>query len=220
MVIANGKQFDKDKIRDLYSQYRMLVRYASVAHPMTNGQAEVTNRTIIQHLKTMLDAANVAWVDELPAVLWSYKTTPRRAMGQSLFELAFNVEAVVLVEIEASSHIVHNYNEQGNDEGIREELDLLEEVRDNAEIKNCHYQQAMTKYHNALAKPRRFEVGDLMLRKNQFVRQSSYTKLSPNWEGPYIVYEEVYPDTYKIQNSEGKILSRTWNIKHLKKFYQ
>lgn len=70
LVMDNGKEFDNDKIRDLCFQYQTSVRHASVAHPMASGQAEleVTNRTIIQHLKTRLGS----WADKLTDVPWSY----------------------------------------------------------------------------------------------------------------------------------------------------
>lgn len=65
-----------------------------MAHPMTTRQAEVTNRAIIQHLKTRLDSAKGAWAGELPVVLWSYRTTLRRATGESPFILTFGVDVV------------------------------------------------------------------------------------------------------------------------------
>ena len=43
--------------------------YASVAHPQANGQVEVTNRIILNGLKTRLEKASGAWVDELTSVL-------------------------------------------------------------------------------------------------------------------------------------------------------
>lgn len=109
LVMDNEKHINIEKIRNLCSQYQTSIRYASVAYPMTNGQTEVTNRTIIQHLKKRLEVLKGAWADELTVVLWSYKTTLRRAMGESLFRLAFGVEVVVPVDIGASSHRVQSY---------------------------------------------------------------------------------------------------------------
>jgi hypothetical protein len=39
--------------------------FTSVAHPQANGQTEVTNRTLVQGIKKMLDKAKGMWVDEL-----------------------------------------------------------------------------------------------------------------------------------------------------------
>lgn len=159
-------------------------------------------------------------MDELPSVLWAYRTTPRKAIGKTLFLLAFGMESVVLVEIGAWSERVLNYREAENEMAAREELDLLEEVCDRASIENYADKQSMAKYHNQRARPRRFQVGDLVLRRVEFTRQPHYTKLSAHWEGPYIVQKEVYPGTYKLKREDGTELPRFWNTEHLKKFYQ
>jgi hypothetical protein len=37
-------------------------------------------------------------------------------------------------------------------------------------------------------------------------------KLSPTWEGPYIVVEVLTPDTYKLASEQGEVLTNAWNI--------
>ena len=39
------------------------------------------------------------WVDELPGVLWAYRTTPRRLTGTTPFALAYGMDAVIPTEI-------------------------------------------------------------------------------------------------------------------------
>ena len=64
-----------------------------------NGQAEVMVRTVLRNLKTRLERAKDLWVDELPGVMWAYRTTPRAPTGETPFSLAFGAEAVLPVEI-------------------------------------------------------------------------------------------------------------------------
>lgn len=54
---------------------------------------------IKQTLKTKLEKAKGDWPEELPFVLWSYRTTPRIPTGETPFSLAFGTEAVVPAEI-------------------------------------------------------------------------------------------------------------------------
>ncbi|KAL2228554.1 UNVERIFIED_CONTAM: hypothetical protein Sindi_1835100 [Sesamum indicum] len=56
--------------------------FTAVGNPQANGLVEVTNRTLLQHLKTRLEGAKGSWVEELPRVLWAYRTTPRTATGR------------------------------------------------------------------------------------------------------------------------------------------
>ena len=78
----------------------------------------------------------------------------------------------------------------------------------------------MAKYFNTKVRPRRLHVGDLVLRKSGFVRQPKWRKLSPNWEGPYIVKQEVYPGAYKLIKPDDSERPQTWNLEHLRKYYQ
>ena len=55
-------------------------------------------------MKTRLGAKKGAWVDELPGVLWAYRTTHKTSTGETLFALAFGHEAVVPAEIGTTTH--------------------------------------------------------------------------------------------------------------------
>ncbi|PKU68133.1 hypothetical protein MA16_Dca015635 [Dendrobium catenatum] len=70
-------------------------------------------------------------------------------------------------------------------------------------------------------KPRHISVGELVLRSIEAARKGPQrNKLSPLWEGPYLVAAMVKPKTFKLKNAEGKMLPRTWNIENLIKYYQ
>ena len=70
-----------------------------MAHPQTNGLSEVTNRSILNELKRRVSAAQSAWVDELPSILWSLRTTPKAATGESPYSLSFGTEVVLPPEM-------------------------------------------------------------------------------------------------------------------------
>jgi hypothetical protein len=44
-------------------------------------------------------------------------------------------------------------------------------------------------------------------------------KLTPPWEGPFIVAEVLKPGTYKLANEKGEVFTNAWNIEHLRRFY-
>ena len=48
-----------------------------MAHPQSNGLVEAVNKTIKNNLERKLNGAKGAWVDELPRVLWAYRTICR-----------------------------------------------------------------------------------------------------------------------------------------------
>jgi hypothetical protein len=99
-------------------------------------------------------------------------------------------------------------------------LDLLQEKRDYAQITLSAYQERMAKYFNRKVNPRRFKVGDLVLRKVTLAtRDPVEGKLGPNWEGAYKVIGSRRLGAYYLEDSTGKALPRPWNADHLKKYF-
>jgi hypothetical protein len=78
-------------------------------------------------------------------------------------------------------------------------------------------QQALRRYQAQKIRRREFDEGDLVLRLCQNNRGCH--KLSPPWEGPYVVFKVLKPDTYKLANGHGEELTNAWNIKQLRHFY-
>ena len=112
-----------------------------------------------------MNDAKGAWVDELPNVLWSYRTTPNSTTGESPFSLAFGVEAVIPVELSFPSIRTLAYLPEDNETAQRLELDLIQERRDEAQMRVAAYQQQVAKYYNSRVKGRVLKVGDFVLRK-------------------------------------------------------
>ena len=90
----NGKQFDNPKLKDFYAKLGIKNYYSSPVHPQSNGQAEVTIRTLKATLKTKLEDLKGKWVEYLPEVLWAYRTTRKSATQEIPFALAFGTEVV------------------------------------------------------------------------------------------------------------------------------
>ena len=123
----NGKKFDNTKFRDFCAELRIKNYYSSPAHPRSNGQAEVTIRTLKAALKTKLKDLKGKWVEYLPEVLWAYRNTRRSATHETPFALAFGTKAVTPVEVGLKSLRIELASVEHNDEALRLNLDLLDE---------------------------------------------------------------------------------------------
>ena len=107
-------------------------------------------------------------------------------IGETPFQLTYGSEAIILAEVEITSYRVNNHDERKNDETMRLQLDLVDEVRVTAEQRLERYQDRMAKHYNSQVRHRDFQVGDLVLRKVMGIaRDPIQGKLNPNWEGPY-----------------------------------
>ena len=148
LVSDNGKQFDNAKFRDFCVELGIKNYYSSPAHPQSNGQAEVTIRTLKAALKTKLEDLKGSWVEYLPEVLWAYRTTQKSATRETPFALAFGTEAVAPVEVGIKSPRVELASEEHNDEALRLNLELLDEKREKVQQRTEEYQRKTTRYYN------------------------------------------------------------------------
>ena len=75
----------------------------SLGHPQDNGQTELTNHTLLKLIKARLKGAKGSWPEELPRVLWAYRTTTRTPTRETPFKLAFGTEVVIPAKVGVSS---------------------------------------------------------------------------------------------------------------------
>ncbi|KAI3451561.1 hypothetical protein Pfo_008226 [Paulownia fortunei] len=166
--------------------------HTSVAHPQANGQVEVTNRIILQGIKTRLDRSGGGWVDELDSVLWAYRTTPRTTTGETPFSLVYAADAVIPIGLMMRRE--------------RKHTSAWRHTKAESELGTL-----------GRSKIRNFQVGDLVLRRADALKQTG--KLEANWEGPYKVTRVIAGGAYELEDERGNKIPRPWNICHLKKFY-
>jgi hypothetical protein len=107
---------------------------------------EWANDMILQGLKSrifdILNKSDRKWLQGLPAVVWSLRTTPSRAMGFTPFFLVYGAEAVLPTDLEYRSPRVWGYAERTNQRALEDSLDQLDEARTVALMHSARYQQA------------------------------------------------------------------------------
>ena len=59
------------------------------------------------------------------------------------------------------------------------------------------------RYHSYRGQGRAFNVGDLVLSLVQ--SNKNHHKLSPSWEGPYVIVEVLRLGTYKLRTIDGAV---------------
>ncbi|XP_074342230.1 uncharacterized protein LOC141679701 [Apium graveolens] len=161
LISDNGPQFVGSDFEAYLKELGIKHKKAFVAHPQGNGEVVFTNRTILRGLENRLEESKKDWPDELPKVLWSYRTTPRTGTEETPFKLAYGIKAQLPIETGSPSHGVVNFDEVSNIEGLKTNLELLDEVRDRAVEKMESYKKKTKLYFEKKAKIREYEVGDL-----------------------------------------------------------
>ena len=84
---------------------------------------------MLKIIKTRLERAKDIWPEELPSVLWAYRTAVRTPTRETPFRLAYRSDAVIPAEVGLTSYQVGNHDEGRNNEALRLQLDLVDKVR-------------------------------------------------------------------------------------------
>jgi transposase InsO family protein len=126
IIIDNGTNFTSKEFKSYCESMGIKLKFASVAHPKTNGQVEKSNGLICNGIKKRLlaplEKAKHAWVDELPSVLWSLRTMPNAATQETPFCLVHGVEAMLPVEITHEAPRIAAYDETTSTHSTKQEM--------------------------------------------------------------------------------------------------
>ena len=139
--------------------------------------------------------------------------------------MVYGAEAVLPSDIRHDSPRVAAYVEADNEKARQDSLVLLDEERDLAAGRSANYQQDLRRYHSRWVKTRTFQEGDLVLRLIQ--DQTDMHKLSPPWEGPFVVSKNLHNGSYYLiyvrEHEDSRQLEEEtklpWNIALLRLYY-
>jgi transposase InsO family protein len=167
IIIDNGTNFTSKEFKNCCESMGIKLKFASIAHPKTNGEVKKANGLICNGIKKRLlaplEKAKHAWVDESPSVLWSLRTTPNAATQERPFFLVHGAEVVLPVDITHEAPRIATYDESSSNEALQNNVNALDEARDVALARATQYQQNLRNYHSTRAHLRSFKVGDLVL---------------------------------------------------------
>ena len=171
-------------------------------------------------LKKRLNDTKGKWVEELPHVLYTYQTTPRKSTGEIPFSMTYGAEVVIPLENGFPMMRTSTFTLDGNDELLKKNLDLVEERRENTMVQLAYYQHKFKQGYDMNVKLKPLAPGDLVLRKGLGnIKNPAWGKLGPNWEGPYRITSVTGIGAYYLEDLDEKTVLHPWNVNNLKRYY-
>nr|GEV00879.1 hypothetical protein [Tanacetum cinerariifolium] len=156
---------------------------------------EKANRSLGEGVKARLDKGSKDWIEEIPHVLWVHCTMIKSSNGDTPFLLTYWTDAVIPAKIGMPTLRTAEVDMIQNDEALKLNLDLLEEKREQAAIREARN------------------------KNNDAIHAEEGGKLGPKWKGPYEVTEALGKGAYKLRDRNGNLLLRSWNVRNLKRCY-
>ncbi|XP_070053023.1 uncharacterized protein [Nicotiana tomentosiformis] len=196
-------------------------RNSTPYRPKANGAVEATNKNIKKILKKMIQSSR-QWHEKLPFTLLGYRTTVRTSVGATPYLLVYGTEAVIPAEVEIPSLRIIVEAEIEDDEWIKarlEKLTIIDEKRMAAVFHGQLYQQRMARAYNKKVRSRKFEVGQLVLRRILLHHEEAKGKFAPNWKGPYIIRKLLTKGALYLGDIEGNDPETAVNADAVKRYY-
>jgi hypothetical protein len=160
IITDNGSNFAQWPFARYCEEVGIWLDIASVAQPCANGQVERSDGLVLSSIKPQLieplEKSPGCWLDELPTVLWSLRTTLNQSTGNTPFFLVYGAEAVLPTDIMHDAPRVVLYTKEEAKEAREDDVDLLEEAREPTLSRTAIYQQNLRRYHAQKVNPRRF----------------------------------------------------------------
>ena len=115
---------------------------------------ESTNKILLRRLKKRLEKAKGTWAEEVPRIVLAYHTTPQSSTMETPFSLVYGSDAMIPVEIHESSPRFQSFVAEESNEERKVNLDLLDEVREEARIKAEVVKRRVEHQYSSKVKPR------------------------------------------------------------------
>ena len=137
IISDNGTPFVNSDVRKMLEFYQVKHHHSSLYYPQGNGQAKVTNKTLIKIISKINQEYTGGWAVHLPDALWAYINSPKSATSFSPFSLVYGTEVVSPAEIITPSLRVMQMQEKEKEEEVFvvercEDLEGLDEKREKA----------------------------------------------------------------------------------------
>ena len=156
----------------------------------------------------------------MPHVLWTYRTMPRKSIGETPFSMTYGVEAIIPLETGFPTLKTSSFSLSSNNNLLERSLDLIEERRESVMVQLVHYQHKLKQGYDAKVKLRPLVPGNLVLRKVLGTTKNPvWGKLGPNWEGPYRITSMAGIRAYFLEDLDERVILCPWNVNNLKRYY-
>ncbi|GJV83452.1 RNA-directed DNA polymerase [Tanacetum coccineum] len=181
--------------RTLWKRLGAKLHFSSSHHPQTDGQTEVTNRSLGNLLRCLVGDKQKQWDGVLPQAEFVYNRSNHSSTGRSPFFVVYGRNPFTPLDL--APMVGDGSVSAEGDERARQIQELHAQVHEQIIKHNLQYQTRANKHCKQVL----FEEGDLVwihLRRARFP-QGRFGKLQPRADGPFRILKKINDNAYKVE---------------------
>src|SRR5947199_4127707 len=210
-----GTHFRNKLVDGLCEKFEIKHKLSSPYHPQTNGLVERFNRTLCESLAKVSGKEN-EWDEHIESILFAYRTIRHNTTRKTPFFIVYGREAILPIE---DIKLGEDFGKSAIMKRLYDLVELTEERSQALENIRKSQDQQKRRHNERIKEETQFGIGTKVLLKDAAREKQWSGKLSPKWKGPYYIHEMIGKGAYKIRTLEGRVLKSSYNIKHLKKYF-
>lgn len=200
--------------RTLWKRLGSRLNFSSAHHPQSDGQTEVTNRSLGNLLRSLVGSNPKQWDLVLPHAEFAYNRSTHTSTSMSPFLVVYGRNPFTPLDL-APSPATEYFSAEGADRAAQIK-EIHKQVKEKITNNNIVYQRRA----NLKRKQVVFQEGDLVwvnLSKERFPGGRG-GKLKPRADGPFRVLKRINDNAYKIDLPGHYNVSATFNMSDLSTF--
>ena len=210
-----GTHFRNKVVDGLCEKFRIKHKLSSPYHPQTNGLVERFNRTLCESLAKVLGKED-EWDEHIESVLFAYRTIRHNTTRKTPFFMVYGREAILPIE---DIKLGVDFGKSAIMKRLYDLVELTEERSQASENIRKSQDQQKRRHNERIKEETQFGIGTKVLLKDAAKEKQWSGKLSQKWKGPYYIHEIIGKGAYKLRTLEGKVLRSSYNVKHLKEYF-
>jgi ribonuclease HI len=224
IITDRGTSFMAEEVVTMTNKFGIKLLHSTPYYAQSNGQAEASNKIIINILKKMVADNPRDWHNELYNTLWAYRTSKRTPTATTPYALTFGHDAMLPMEIFVQSLRVREQHQLIGEDYVQamwQEHEILDESRLETLNNLIAEKQKVARAYDKRTRGKSFKEGELVWKMVLPVREKTdgLGKWSPKWEGPHVIHQILPKGAYHLKHIDGEIHYNPINGKYLKKYY-
>ncbi len=204
-----GTHFTAEIMQDVWKLLGIQAKLHISYHPISSGQVERANRTVVSMLKKYVATNQKDWDIKLPLVLMAARATPHQSTGIPPFTMITGRNMTLPLHLlyqPGDLNLVTAYNTHQYLEELHQHLRTTfafaqQQLQRSAEGRKAYYDQKAS--HHEL------NVGDQVwyysfARPRPNAPHHLSKKFLPHWTGPHEIVDKLSPVAYQIKIRQGR----------------